>query len=53
MKRIWHIMKEMLHLIRTHKLYVIAPLLISLVILAFLAFVVGPTAALTFIYAGF
>ena len=53
MRRIWHILKEMLHLIRTHKLYVIAPLLIALVLLALLAFVIGPAATLTFIYAGF
>jgi hypothetical protein len=53
MRRIWFIFREMLHLIRTHKLYVIAPLLISLVVLALLAFVIGPTAVLTFIYAGF
>jgi len=53
MRRIWYILKEMLHLIAAHKLYVIAPLLIALVLLALVAFVIGPTAALTFIYAGF
>jgi hypothetical protein len=45
-------MKEMAHLIRAHKLYVISPLLITLVLLALLALYVGPTAVLTFIYAG-
>ncbi len=53
MKRLWFIFTEMLHLIRHHKLYVIAPLLICLVLLALFAFVLGPTAVLTFIYAGF
>lgn len=33
-------------------MYVIAPILITLVILAFFAFILGPTAVLTFIYAG-
>jgi hypothetical protein len=52
MRRIYFILKEMVHLIRAHKTYVIAPILIVLVILAFFAFVLGPTAVLTFIYAG-
>jgi hypothetical protein len=52
MRKVWFILKEMAHLIWGHKLYVIAPLLITLAILAFLAFVLGPTAVMTFIYAG-
>ncbi len=52
MRRIWFIFKEMLHLIRTHKLYFISPILLTLVLLAFLALYLGPTAVLTFIYAG-
>lgn len=52
MGRIWFIFKEMLHLIRAHKMYVIAPVLLTLVILALFAFILGPTAVLTFIYAG-
>lgn len=52
MRRLWFITKEMLHLIRAHKMYFIAPILISLVILTLLAFYLGPTAVLTFIYAG-
>ena len=52
MKRIWFIFKEMMHLVRNHKVYVIAPLLITLVLLALFAFILGPTAVLTFIYAG-
>jgi hypothetical protein len=52
MKRFWFIFKEMLHLIRTHKLYVISPVLLLLAVLVLFAFVLGPTAVLTFIYAG-
>ncbi len=52
MKRIWYIFTEMIRLIRTHRLYFIAPILIMLTLLAFLAFYLGPTAILTFIYAG-
>jgi hypothetical protein len=52
MRKIWFILKEMGHLIRTHKLYVISPILVTLAILAFLAFYLGPTAVLTFLYAG-
>ena len=52
MRRVWFIAKEMLYLIRAHKMYFISPILISLVILTLLAFYLGPTAVLTFIYAG-
>ena len=52
MRRVWYILKEMMHLVRAHKLYVIAPLLVTLAFLAFLAFYLGPAAVLTFIYAG-
>ncbi len=52
MRRIWYMFKEMIHLIRAHKLYFISPLLLTLVLLALLALYLGPTAVLTFIYAG-
>lgn len=52
MRRIGYIFKEMLFLIKSHKLYFISPLLLMLVFLTLLAFYVGPTAILTFIYAG-
>ncbi len=52
MKKVWYIFKEMLHLIRAHKVYFIAPILLMLVLLTLLAFYLGPTAVLTFIYAG-
>ena len=43
---------EMFYLIRAHKLYFITPILIMLALLAFFAFYFGPTAIITFIYAG-
>ena len=52
MRKIAYIFREMIFLIRTHKVYFIAPILIVLVLLVVLAFYVGPTAVLTFIYAG-
>ena len=52
MRKIWYIFKEMMFLIRRHKLYFIAPLLIVLLVLVVLALYVGPTAIVTFIYAG-
>lgn len=53
MRKVWYILKEMFHLIRQHKMYFIAPILITLALLVVFAFYVGPTAVLTFIYAGF
>ncbi len=52
MRRIRFIAREMLHLVRAHKMYFIAPILFTLVVLTILAFYLGPTAVLTFIYAG-
>ena len=46
------LLKEMLHLVRRHKLYVLMPLLLLLILLALLAFYVGPGVVVTFIYSG-
>lgn len=43
---------EMLSLISKHKLYFISPVLIVLAILALLVYYIGPTAIITFLYAG-
>ena len=45
-------MREMVLLLREHKLYFLAPLLLTLVCLSVLVYYVGPTVVLTFIYAG-
>ena len=44
--------REMKHLIREHKLYFMAPLLLTLVLFAVLFFKIGPGIIMTFIYAG-
>lgn len=45
-------MRNMLMLVREHKLYFMAPVLITLVCLSMLVYYVGPTVVITFIYAG-
>jgi hypothetical protein len=52
MKKVLYMFKEMFYLIKKHKLYFLAPILISLVLLAILAFSIGPNALIAFIYAG-
>jgi hypothetical protein len=45
-------LREMLSLISAHKLYFLAPILLTLVFLSVLVYYVGPTVVITFIYAG-
>ena len=45
-------MRELLALVAEHRLYFLAPLLLSLVALSILVYHVGPTVVITFIYAG-
>jgi len=52
MKKIIYIIKQMLILIRKHKLSFLAPLLIILAILAILVYYIGPAVIVSFIYAG-
>ncbi|MDO8602284.1 MAG: hypothetical protein Q7O04_00345 [Candidatus Omnitrophota bacterium] len=52
MKKFWYILKEMFYMIRTHKLYFLAPLFLLFVILALLVFYIGPSVIISFIYAG-
>jgi hypothetical protein len=52
MKKFFYILRQMLSLIRTHKIYFMAPILIMLTFLAFVALVAGPSVITTFIYAG-
>jgi hypothetical protein len=50
--KLWYLLREMWRLIRRDKVWVLAPLLMLLVLVALLAFYVGPGAVVTFIYAG-
>lgn len=52
MKKFLYIFKQMWNLIKTHKIYFMAPILIMLTFLAFVALVAGPSVITTFIYAG-
>lgn len=52
MKKLWYILKEMLYMIRKYKLYFLAPVFLILLILALLAFYIGPSIVISFIYAG-
>ena len=52
-KKFFNVLSEMVYLIRKHKLYFIAPLLIMLALLVFLAFYLGHSFLIvSFIYAG-
>ena len=52
MKRIAYMLRELGHLIRRHKLAFLAPIVIVLLLIGFLAFYLGPSLAITFLYAG-
>jgi hypothetical protein len=52
MKKIIYILKETGLLIREHKVYFLAPLLIMLALLALLVYQFGPAIIVSFIYAG-
>lgn len=47
-----YLFKETFFLIRKYKLYFIAPILITLAVLAVLVYYIGPAAIISFIYAG-
>ena len=52
MNRFGLLFRETAHLVWRHKLYVLTPIFVVLILLVFLAFYLGPTAFFTFIYAG-
>jgi len=52
MKKLVYMFKEAVELIKKHKVYFFAPIIIFLVFLGILVFILGPTAIMTFIYAG-
>jgi hypothetical protein len=52
MRKVKYILKEMFFLIKKHKYYFIAPILIILALLAFLVYYIGPAVIVSFIYAG-
>lgn len=52
MNRLSLMSRELAHLVWQHKLYVLAPVFVVLLLLVVLALYLGPTAFFTFIYAG-
>ena len=52
-KRLVYIFKEMLAMIRRHRMYFLAPILLMLAFLSFLVYHFGPAILTTFVYAGF
>ena len=52
MLKIVYILKESFYLVRKYKMYFLAPLFVILAILALVAFYIGPSIIISFIYAG-
>lgn len=52
MTKIGYILKEAFYMIKKHKIYFLAPILVILALLAFIVFYIGPSAIISFIYAG-
>ncbi|MEI8011967.1 MAG: DUF5989 family protein [Candidatus Omnitrophota bacterium] len=52
MNKVRYVFKEMVYLIKKHKLAFLLPIFIVLALLVFLACYVGPAAVTMFIYAG-
>ncbi len=53
MKRLSYIFREMVAMIRRHRMYFLAPILLMLALLSFLVYHFGPAILTTFVYAGF
>jgi len=53
MKKTILVLRELLYLIREHKYYFLAPILLIMGFIAFLFFHLGPSIVTGFIYAGF
>lgn len=52
MNKVVYIFKEMLFLIKAHKLYFLAPIFITLAILAIFIYYAGPAVIISLLYAG-
>jgi hypothetical protein len=52
MKKILYLLKETFYMLKKHRAYFLAPMLIILVLLAVIVFCIGPSAIVAFIYAG-
>lgn len=52
MLKFTYILKEALYLVKRHKIYFLLPILITLAVLTFIVFYIGPSIIISFIYAG-
>jgi len=52
LKKVGYVVREMGYMIRRHKVFFLAPILIMLSLLAILVFYLGPAAIVSFFYAG-
>ena len=52
MEKVLYIFRELFYLISRHKIYFLAPIFITLAVLAVLVYQIGPAAIVTFLYAG-
>lgn len=52
MKKLFLILQETYRLVRRNKVWFLMPILISLAVLAFLVYTLGPVAMISFLYAG-
>ena len=52
MHKLVYIFKEIFYMVKRHKIYFLAPILFALALLILLAFYIGPSAIIAFIYAG-
>ncbi len=52
MEKVKHIMKTFLNFMKEEKKFILAPILISLALIAFLVYYIGPAIIVSFFYAG-
>ena len=52
LNKLSYILKEAFYMVKKHKFYFIAPIVIILALLAFLVYYIGPAVIYSFIYAG-
>jgi hypothetical protein len=52
MTKLGYVLKESFYLVKKHKVYFLAPILIILALLGLVAYYIGPSAIISFIYAG-
>jgi hypothetical protein len=52
MEKVIYLLREIFFMVKKHKLYFLAPILVMLALLALLVYYIGPSVIISFIYAG-